>query len=56
LTTVIRDTRIPGIEALAVDADGVLYTVAFGRQDVARGVPMAADTIFRIASMTKPVA
>ena len=55
LTGVIRDTRIPGIVALVVDADRVVYTGAFGRQDVAGGVPMADDTIFRIASMTKPV-
>jgi CubicO group peptidase (beta-lactamase class C family) len=55
LTSVVRETRIPGIVALVVDADGVVYTGAFGRQDVAAGVPMAADSIFRIASMTKPV-
>ncbi len=55
LESVIRDTRIPGMVALVVDADRVVYTGAFGRQDVARGVPMANDSIFRIASMTKPV-
>lgn len=55
LTSVVRDTHIPGIVALVVDADGVVYTGAFGRQNVAAGVPMAADSIFRIASMTKPV-
>jgi len=55
LTGVVRDTRIPGIVALVVDADRVVYTGAFGRQDVAAAVPMAEDSIFRIASMTKPV-
>ena len=55
LTSVVRDTRIPGIVALVADADRVVYTGAFGRQDVAGGVPMANDSIFRIASMTKPV-
>ena len=55
LTNVVRDTRIPGIVALVVDGDGVVYTGAFGRQNVADGVPMDADSIFRIASMTKPV-
>jgi CubicO group peptidase (beta-lactamase class C family) len=55
LRSVVRDTRIPGLVALVVDADGVVYTGAFGRQNVAAGVPMAADSIFRIASMTKPV-
>jgi CubicO group peptidase (beta-lactamase class C family) len=55
LAGVVRDTKIPGVVALVVDADGTLYTGAFGRQDVANDVPMATDTIFRIASMTKPV-
>lgn len=55
LSTAVRDKRIPGIVALVTDADRVVYTGAFGRQDVARGVPMAADSIFNIASMTKPV-
>jgi CubicO group peptidase (beta-lactamase class C family) len=55
LAGIVRDTRIPGIVALVADADRIVYTGAFGRQDVARGVPMANDTIFRIASMTKPV-
>jgi methyl acetate hydrolase len=55
LSGVVRDTRIPGIVALVVDADRVVYTGAFGRQDDAAGVPMADDSIFRIASMTKPV-
>jgi CubicO group peptidase (beta-lactamase class C family) len=55
LTGVVRDTRIPGIVALVVDADRIVYTGAFGRQNVAAGVPMAADSIFRLASMTKPV-
>jgi CubicO group peptidase (beta-lactamase class C family) len=55
LTGVIRETRLPGMVALITDADRVLYAGAFGRQDVARGVPMANDSIFNIASMTKPV-
>jgi len=55
LTGVVRETRIPGIVALVVDADRVVYTGAFGRQDVAAGKPMTDDSIFRIASMTKPV-
>ena len=55
LAEVVRVARIPGIVALAVDADRVVYTGAFGQQDVAANKPMAADSIFRIASMTKPV-
>jgi CubicO group peptidase (beta-lactamase class C family) len=55
LAGVVRDTSIPGVVALVVDADRVVYAGAFGRQNVAAGVPMAEDSIFRIASMTKPV-
>jgi CubicO group peptidase (beta-lactamase class C family) len=36
-------------------ADGVLHTSAIGRRDIAAGDPMRPDTLFRIASMTKPI-
>jgi CubicO group peptidase (beta-lactamase class C family) len=55
LADAVRTTKIPGLVALVVDADRPLYTGAFGRQNVANDVAMANDTIFRIASMTKPV-
>ena len=47
--------QVPGIVALVVGRDGVIYHEAFGKQDVGKNVPMAKDSIFRIASMTKPV-
>jgi methyl acetate hydrolase len=46
---------VPGVVAMVVDRDKVLYHEAFGKMNVARNVPMATDTIFRIASMTKAV-
>ena len=46
---------VPGVVALVVDRDKVLYHEAFGKMNVAKNVPMAKDTIFRIASMTKAV-
>jgi methyl acetate hydrolase len=55
LQAAVRETHIPGIVALVTDADRVIYTGAFGHQDVANDIPMDVDTIFRIASMTKPV-
>jgi len=51
----LRETGIPGYVAMVVDHNGPRYTGAFGKQNVAANVPMRADTIFRIASMTKPV-
>jgi CubicO group peptidase (beta-lactamase class C family) len=55
LRKAVAETHVPGLVAMVADADGVLYTGAFGEQNTAANVPMAADAIFRIASMTKPV-
>ncbi|MGD8808147.1 MAG: serine hydrolase domain-containing protein [Gammaproteobacteria bacterium] len=52
----VRDTHIPGIVALVADGDEILYENAFGVRDAANQEAMTTDTIFRIASMTKPVA
>jgi methyl acetate hydrolase len=46
---------VPGVVAMVVDRNEVLYLGAFGRRDVARDLPMQTDSIFRIASMTKPI-
>ena len=47
--------EIPGVVAAVMNKDRILYLGTFGRRDVARGIPMSRDTLFRIASMTKPV-
>jgi methyl acetate hydrolase len=47
--------EVPGVVAAVMNKDQILYLKAFGKQDVARGVPMSRETVFRIASMTKPV-
>jgi methyl acetate hydrolase len=47
--------EIPGVVAAVTNRNQIVYLKAFGAQDVARGVPMSTDTLFRIASMTKPV-
>jgi methyl acetate hydrolase len=46
---------VPGVVAIVVDRDQVLYHEAFGKMNAAQNVPMSKDTIFRIASMTKAV-
>jgi CubicO group peptidase (beta-lactamase class C family) len=56
LDRAVAETKIPGLVALVVDDDGVLYSHTAGLRDVAGGTPMSLDTIFNIASMTKPVA
>ncbi len=55
LQNAIRTTHIPGMVALVVNKDGILYEQAFGLKDVAHKQPMTTDTIFRLASMTKPL-
>ena len=56
LDQAVANTRIPGLMALVVDANGTLYSRAVGLRNVERNEAMTEDTIFRIASMTKPVA
>ena len=56
LDQAVANTKIPGLVALVVDADGTLYSRAVGVRNVARNEAMTEDTIFRIASMTKPIA
>ena len=47
--------EVPGLTALIARGDAVLV-VAVGVQDLKTAKPMARDSIFRIASMTKPIA
>src|SRR5262245_45919831 len=51
----VDSKELPGAVAAGVNRDRVLYLKAFGKQDVGRDIPMSTDTVFRIASMTKPV-
>ena len=55
LTDSVRRGDAPGIAALVVDREGVLFEGAAGQLDIAKGTPMPANAIFSIASMTKPV-
>jgi methyl acetate hydrolase len=46
---------VPGVVALLIDRDRVLYQGAFGVSDVSTGRALTADALFRIASMTKAI-
>ena len=52
---VIARGDVPGIVAIVVSPDKVLYHESFGKMNVAQNKAMLKDTIFRIASMTKAV-
>ena len=45
----------PAIVAMVVDRASTRYTGAFGKASVASGRPVTPDSIFRLASMTKPI-
>ena len=51
----VNDGKLPGAITLVARRDRVAHLHVGGQADVARGVPLAADTIFRIYSMTKPL-
>src|SRR5262245_57375298 len=51
----IAKQEIPGAVTVVVAKDRVLHLEATGSADLATKRPMTADTLFWIASMTKPV-
>ena len=55
LRRAVEEKRVPAIVAMVARGDAVVYEGAFGKQNAAKGVPIAANSIFQIASMTKPV-
>jgi len=56
---VLRDAtqqkKLPGIVAIVATGNTVVYQGAAGMCDTANNLPMTTDSIFQIASMTKPV-
>src|SRR5215472_6466107 len=51
----IENGRIPGAVVAIARKGKLVYFEAFGYRDKAAGVRMTKDTIFNIASMTKPI-
>jgi CubicO group peptidase (beta-lactamase class C family) len=51
----VDDRDISGAVTLVGRSDGFIHTTAVGSRDLDARVPMEKDTLFRIASMTKPV-
>jgi CubicO group peptidase (beta-lactamase class C family) len=51
----VESRKVPGLVALVISDDKVPYSGAFGKQNVAEDIDMREDSIFRIASMTKPI-
>jgi methyl acetate hydrolase len=55
LAAAVERGDTPGVVALVVDRDGILYEGAAGKLDAGRNIAMPVNAIFNIASMTKPV-
>ena len=51
----VDEKEISGAVGLVGDASGILALEAVGRREVEGDLPMRPDTVFRIASMTKPI-
>lgn len=55
ISSAVSRGDVPGVVALIVGREGVLYEGAAGKLDVAHDIAMPVNAIFSIASMTKPV-
>ncbi len=55
LRTSLQQHKIPMAVAMACTADRITHSAAFGKRDSASGIDVNADSLFVIASMTKPV-
>jgi len=51
----IERNRVPGAVVAIARQGKLVYFRAFGFADKAKGVPMSTETIFQLASMTKPM-
>src|ERR1039457_7231200 len=55
LRDAVNEKKLPDIAAIVAVEDHVIYQGASGRRDTIKNIPMTVDTIFRIASKTKPI-
>ena len=52
----IADKKLPGAVVMVARKGKLVYSQAFGSLNNAAGGPMATDSLFRLYSMTKPLA
>jgi methyl acetate hydrolase len=55
LRQAVHAPDVPGVVAMAATDQGIMYEGAFGMRDLEKGPSMTLDTVFWIASMTKPI-
>lgn len=55
LRNAVNRGDVPGVVAMAATSDRIIYQGAFGKRCVQDDEEMTLDSVFRIASMTKPI-
>ena len=55
MRALVDDAKLAGVTTLVARHSKVVYRDAYGVQDLTNRKPVGTDTIFRIASMTKPI-
>jgi len=53
--TLIQENALPGLAIAVVFQDKLVYAKGFGVRDVNTKVPVDADTVFQLASLSKPI-
>src|SRR5437667_4513270 len=51
----IQENALPGIAIAVVFQDKIVYAKGFGVRDTSAKVPIDADTVFQLASLSKPI-
>jgi methyl acetate hydrolase len=55
LRGIVERGDVPGVVAAITSRAETIYLASFGERGLGQGVPMTADSVFNIASMTKPI-
>jgi|SRR5579875_464665 len=55
LSSYLARHRVPGLSVAIIANGEVLYTQGYGFADVENSVPASADTVYRLASVSKPI-
>lgn len=53
---ILRRSGVPGMAVAVVYDDAVIYSGGFGVREVGKDAPVDSDTVFQLASVSKPVA
>ena len=51
----LKSTGVPGIAIAVVHSERVLYKQGYGVREAGKPEPIDADTVFQVASMSKPI-